>query len=232
MLKNIADEFYFATTKTFKKCKVFFVHAASERMYLWSLHFEPKGPLFELWLEDSLWIKSDTNDKLEVLPCFSKFFWGMKQLLSEALNTYSLLRTEHCASIYNNLFYSTLPSDTLSTTVNPSILKLLEEGTYLKDSLEWTEAGFCRGEAQLQSMNSQLKTLPLYDDESHTYLADGIIKLLRLKDIEMLFLETSSPFANTVKAKNRVRLSQGSLRSPCNAKDCCGSAPPSQSKYV
>lgn len=74
-------------------------------------------------------------------------------------------------------------------------------GTYSKDSTEWTKAGFRHGEAQLQAMSKQLKTLPLYDDESHTYLADGIIKLYEMNSIELLLLETSGPFANTEKPK-------------------------------
>lgn len=73
--------------------------------------------------------------------------------------------------------------------------------TYLKDSIAWTEAGFRRGEAQLQAMNKQLKTLPLYDGESHIYLVDGILKLYGMNDIELFLLETSGPFANTEKPK-------------------------------
>lgn len=70
MLKSIADEFPMATVETFQKCKVFFVHGAGENIYLWSLRFEPKGPIFELWLEDTLYIKPDIDDKLDALPRF------------------------------------------------------------------------------------------------------------------------------------------------------------------
>lgn len=42
------------------------------------MRFEPKGPIFELWLEDMMVIKPDIEDKLESLPSFLKFFWGMK----------------------------------------------------------------------------------------------------------------------------------------------------------
>ncbi|KAG1471658.1 hypothetical protein G6F56_001993 [Rhizopus delemar] len=69
MLKSIADEFPMATVGTFQR-------SLGENVYLWSLRFEPKGPMFELWLEDMLYIKPDIDDKLDALPRFLKFFWG------------------------------------------------------------------------------------------------------------------------------------------------------------
>lgn len=69
---------------TFKKCKVFFVHAAGKitfkvclieilsnliiqgkNIYLWSLRFEPEGSMFKLWQENMLVIKPDIDDKLK-----------------------------------------------------------------------------------------------------------------------------------------------------------------------
>lgn len=100
MLKSITDELPMGSVETFQKCKVFFAHGAGkipnsfvhyflpclllhlitlgENIYLWGLRFEPKGPIFELWLEDILYIKPDIDDKLDTLPRFLKFFWGMK----------------------------------------------------------------------------------------------------------------------------------------------------------
>ncbi|KAG1454542.1 hypothetical protein G6F46_008470 [Rhizopus delemar] len=51
MLRNITDEFSFASMNTFTKCKIFSVRAAGENIYLWSLLFEPEGSMFELWQE-------------------------------------------------------------------------------------------------------------------------------------------------------------------------------------
>ncbi|KAG2235784.1 hypothetical protein INT48_001010 [Thamnidium elegans] len=127
ILKSIADEFPMATVEAFQKCKVFFVHSAGENIYLWSLRFEPKGPIFELWLEDMLYIKPGIDDKLDALPRFLKFFWGMKCLLTENISGFAQLKKEHNEYLVNNTFNGVTPSQTLSTIINPSILKLLEE---------------------------------------------------------------------------------------------------------
>ncbi|KAI7899312.1 uncharacterized protein BX663DRAFT_441561 [Cokeromyces recurvatus] len=127
MLKSIADEFPMASVETFQKCKVFFTHGAGENTYLWSLRFEPKDPIFELWLEDTLYIKPDIDNKLETLPCFLNFFWGMKSRLTESILNFVQLKKEHIEHLVKNRFNDVAPSDNLSTIVNPSILKLLEE---------------------------------------------------------------------------------------------------------
>ncbi|KAG1489126.1 hypothetical protein G6F48_011629 [Rhizopus delemar] len=127
MLKNIADEFPMASMEVFQKCKVFFVHGAGKNLHLWSLRFEPEGPVFELWLEDILYIKPDIDDKLDAFPSFLKFFWGMKCLLAESVLNFSQLKKEHTEYLVKNRFSGATPSTTLSTIVNPSILKLTEE---------------------------------------------------------------------------------------------------------
>ena len=45
---------------------------------MWSLRFEPEGPVYELWLEDMLLIKPDIEDKLEAMPAIINFFWNFK----------------------------------------------------------------------------------------------------------------------------------------------------------
>ncbi|RCH90159.1 hypothetical protein CU097_003960 [Rhizopus azygosporus] len=80
LLKLIADEFPLASSETFSKVKIFFVHGAGEQIHLWILRFESQGPLFELWLEDTLVIRSHISDKLEALSSFVKFFWRMKKM--------------------------------------------------------------------------------------------------------------------------------------------------------
>ncbi|KAG0735324.1 hypothetical protein G6F16_012684 [Rhizopus arrhizus] len=78
MLKSIADEFSLASVNAFKTYKILFVHGSGENVYLWSLRFEPKGPIYGLWLEDMLPMKPDIDDKLDTLPSFLRFFWAMK----------------------------------------------------------------------------------------------------------------------------------------------------------
>ncbi|KAG1146909.1 hypothetical protein G6F37_004431 [Rhizopus arrhizus] len=98
-----------------------------KNIYLWSLRFEPKGPIFELWLEDTLYIKPDIDDKLDALPRFLKFFWGLKCRLAESILGFAQLKKDHTEYLVKNKFNDITPSHTLSTIVNPSILKLLEE---------------------------------------------------------------------------------------------------------
>lgn len=95
MLKSIADEFPMATVEAFKKCKVFFVHGAGENIYPWSLRFESKGLICELWLEDTLYIEPTIDDKLDALPRFLNFFWGIKCLLTESILGLVQLKKEH-----------------------------------------------------------------------------------------------------------------------------------------
>lgn len=73
--------------------------------------------------------------------------------------------------------------------------------TWLKEKEEWCKAGFRHGEVNLISMNKQLKNIPLYKEDNHSYLADGIIKLYGLKNIEVLLLETSGCFGSNDKSK-------------------------------
>ncbi|KAG2203375.1 hypothetical protein INT47_010073 [Mucor saturninus] len=127
MLKSIADEFPMATVEAFQKCKVFFVHGAGKNIYFWSLRFEPKGLIFELRLKDTLYIKPDIDDKLDALPHFLKLFWDMKCLLTESILGFAQLKKVHTEYLVNNRFNGVTPSHTLSTIVNPSILKFLEE---------------------------------------------------------------------------------------------------------
>ncbi|KAI9470665.1 MAG: hypothetical protein EXX96DRAFT_622871 [Benjaminiella poitrasii] len=69
MLKVIAENRNFGTISTFKKIKVFFLHAAGK-----SLRFEPNGSLYELWLDDSLLIQPEFEEKSEALPKFINFY--------------------------------------------------------------------------------------------------------------------------------------------------------------
>ncbi|KAI8889667.1 hypothetical protein K501DRAFT_315106, partial [Backusella circina FSU 941] len=73
--------------------------------------------------------------------------------------------------------------------------------TWLKESEDWCKAVFRHGEALLISMNKQLKTIPSYKEDNHDYLADGIIKLYGLKNIEIFLFETSDCFGSINKSK-------------------------------
>jgi hypothetical protein len=83
--------------------------------------------------------------------------------------------------------------------------------TLLADTTGWARVGVRRGEAPLQAMVNQLKHLPFYDEESHCYLADGIIKLHELKELEVLLLEASSSFETLTGQKYHLTITKVSL---------------------
>jgi hypothetical protein len=64
----------------------------------------------------------------------------------------------------------------------------------LSSAIPWSKAGFKPGETQLSAITKQLELFSIYKEDVHCYLADGIIKLYGLKEIEVLILETSSDF--------------------------------------
>ncbi|CEG68183.1 hypothetical protein RMATCC62417_04495 [Rhizopus microsporus] len=126
MLKLIADQFPLTSSETFSKVKIFFVHGASEQIHLWILRFESQGPLFELWLEDTLVIRPYISDKLEALSSFVKFL-GIKCLLAESVLELKKLKKEHANSLAKNMLTGVNPADSLTSITNPLITKLLAE---------------------------------------------------------------------------------------------------------
>ncbi|CAO3621281.1 unnamed protein product [Mucor hiemalis] len=128
MLKNIADEFSFGELETFSNVKVFFLHAAGDTLYLWSVCFKKDADVYELWLEHRLQIKPSFEDKLENLPNFVNFFWNMKCIICESVKKILKLKEEHSAALVEFRSKSNCTKQSLSEIVSPSILKLVEEG--------------------------------------------------------------------------------------------------------
>ncbi|KAI7905809.1 uncharacterized protein BX663DRAFT_500982 [Cokeromyces recurvatus] len=60
---------------------------------------------------------------------------------------------------------------------------------------------FIQGQPVLQSMSRQLKEVGIFADKRSQYKSDGLVKLLNLKDLELLLLETSGHFENNDKVK-------------------------------
>lgn len=73
--------------------------------------------------------------------------------------------------------------------------------TLVAEGKTWCKAGFRTGKAPLGAINKQLKNLELYKEDNHIYLADGIIKLCGLKNLEILLLETSGCLGSTDRPK-------------------------------
>ncbi|KAL9537076.1 hypothetical protein MBANPS3_012106 [Mucor bainieri] len=124
MLKTIADEFSLASADLFQQLKVYFVHAAGNEIHLWSVRFR-KGDCYELWREDHLEIKTCFEDKVGFLPALIQFYWNMKGLLENSVDSLVALREDHLRHQVESRYSA--PSSTLSNIVNPSILRLIQE---------------------------------------------------------------------------------------------------------
>lgn len=74
--------------------------------------------------------------------------------------------------------------------------------TFLAETKQWCKAGFRHGEAPLKAMATQLKTLEFVNEDIHSYLADGILKLYGLKGLEVMLVETSGCFGSTDRPKH------------------------------
>lgn len=60
---------------------------------------------------------------------------------------------------------------------------------------------FVPAEAFLAAVRKQLKAIGNHKDDRYQYKADGIVKMAAFRDIELLLVETSGPFADTDKTK-------------------------------
>ncbi|KAI8091742.1 hypothetical protein BDF21DRAFT_449119 [Thamnidium elegans] len=127
MMKTVADEYQYASITTFKKLKIIFAHASDTTVYLWSMSFIPDESIYELWLEDILEIKPDIDDKLEAIPNFVQFYWKTKELLKQTSRIVMELKKEHDATLVRNMFKKSSDLTSLSSIVNPSILRLIED---------------------------------------------------------------------------------------------------------
>ncbi|KAG2203447.1 hypothetical protein INT47_008174 [Mucor saturninus] len=91
------------------------------------MSFVPDESIYELWLEDILEIKPSIDDRLEAIPNFIQFYWKTKELLKQASRIVIKLKKEHEATLVKNIFKKSSDLTSLSTIVNPSILRLIED---------------------------------------------------------------------------------------------------------
>lgn len=70
---------------------------------------------------------------------------------------------------------------------------------------------FIPGEAYLSALKKQLKDIGNYKDDWFQYKADGIIKMISIRDLELLLVETSGPYANIDKTKSNFDHHKGTF---------------------
>ncbi|KAL7325886.1 hypothetical protein PS15p_208310 [Mucor circinelloides] len=125
MIKCIADDYRFGSVDTFMKIKAYFIHAADERLHLWSVGYRNEGA-FDLWREASVHILPDESDKAVHIPRFVQFFWNTKCLVEDSISNIMALKQQHDANSIEHAF-SLDEQQSLSDIVNPIILKLTKE---------------------------------------------------------------------------------------------------------
>ncbi|RCH90773.1 hypothetical protein CU097_010213 [Rhizopus azygosporus] len=129
MSKTIADTYYYGSIQKFGQVKVFFAHATDKVIYLWSVRYEDKGRLYELWLERRPNLQTQFEKRrVDFLnqEHITNDFILYKGLLEEATDKIIGLQQEHHSKLVQHLF-STPPTERLDAVVNPSTLKLTEE---------------------------------------------------------------------------------------------------------
>ncbi|KAG1453461.1 hypothetical protein G6F46_006860 [Rhizopus delemar] len=112
MMKNIADDYCFANAETFSKLKVLFVHAADDKVFLWSINFIKECSMFEMWEEKALEINPSPSAKSVFIPECISFYLYMKEELSKTARCVLQLKKEHEEALKE---------------FRPSILKMTEE---------------------------------------------------------------------------------------------------------
>ncbi|OBZ82243.1 hypothetical protein A0J61_09710 [Choanephora cucurbitarum] len=127
MLKGIADEYHLASVDTFSKLKILFVHAADDKVFLWSIRFVNAFSLFEMWQEKSLQVNPSPEAKAAFVPECIAFYLHLKTELEKTVTCISTLKLEHEEQLKKNMFRPTSSITSLKQIVNPSILKLIEE---------------------------------------------------------------------------------------------------------
>ncbi|KAI8346388.1 hypothetical protein EDC96DRAFT_521552 [Choanephora cucurbitarum] len=135
MLKCIADDYSFASVDCFTNVKVFFLNAAGNKLYLWGLSYKKEG-LFDLFLEASLSVRPNYEDKEDYLPQLVQFCLIAKSSLQKSIENILVLKQKHCEA-KASCRYSVKQVVNLSDLVSPIILKLTKE----KDSTGMADLG-------------------------------------------------------------------------------------------
>ncbi|KAG1494651.1 hypothetical protein G6F47_009582 [Rhizopus delemar] len=143
MMKNLADEYYFATAETFSKLKILFIHAADDKLFLRRIRFVQECSMSEMWEEKVLEINPSHSTKSVFIPkCISLYLY-MKEELSKMTSCVLQLKSEHEEALKECRFRATKPSPTLKSVRIASLA-----------------IPFLRTLISLQLQNNQLTILP------------------------------------------------------------------------
>ncbi|KAI8146796.1 hypothetical protein BJV82DRAFT_397951 [Fennellomyces sp. T-0311] len=86
MLKTIADHHQYADFKTMAKLRVYFVHAHTKHIRLWSISCPSQG-VFVVYREDKCAIPTSFRDDQKILLDYIRFTWALKVSNAKAAST-------------------------------------------------------------------------------------------------------------------------------------------------
>ncbi|KAG1183379.1 hypothetical protein G6F36_008492 [Rhizopus arrhizus] len=124
MLKTIADQYKYASVDVFEQLKIYFVHAADNKIKLWSLSYQDE--VFHFWREGVLNIEPKFEDKEMYQQDAINYYWTFKCKLEETLDTIKKLQISHKDNRKKSRYNSGETPKLLSEIINPSIIKLTE----------------------------------------------------------------------------------------------------------
>jgi len=124
MLKTIADHYKYASVDVFEKLQIYFVHAADDKIKLWSLSYQDE--VFHFWREGVLNLEPKFEDKETYQQDIITFYWAFKCKLEESLDAVKNIQNSHKINRKNSRYNSGENPKLLSQIINPDIIKLTE----------------------------------------------------------------------------------------------------------
>lgn len=94
MLHTVAHDYVYADLNIFKKFKVVFIHAANEKVRLWTLSLV-SDKLYVLSRITSSILPTDPSTAENGMRCMTNLFWQAKQIIGESQKLLSDLKTSH-----------------------------------------------------------------------------------------------------------------------------------------
>ncbi|KAI7858097.1 hypothetical protein BDC45DRAFT_434229 [Circinella umbellata] len=125
MLKTIADKYNYASFDSFKKLKLYFIHAHTKHLRLWSISC-PVPNLFVINREDKCSIPVSFNDDTKNLFDYIGFMWTLKERIEETLLTIGVIELAHKEYMKEYRYKPLLSEMNLSNRVDPSIVEITE----------------------------------------------------------------------------------------------------------
>ncbi|KAI9304531.1 hypothetical protein BJ944DRAFT_278246, partial [Cunninghamella echinulata] len=143
MMKTIADKHEYATLDSFKKLKLYVIHASEYKCRIWSLSYK-KENVFIFCRDDKVVINQNFSEKEDHLLPIVSFFGNLKEKLMGTINQLNVLQSERKNIKRNFRYESNTTPILLSKIINPTILRLTQnsDAKGLGDELPGSSPGY------------------------------------------------------------------------------------------